>query len=356
MGPPHGGPGGTVDVVDTAGEAKSAPGSADRDPGSADAGPGDRAGEPATGRAWQLGDFCDWLLARSEATRSAYLGDVRAFCEWAARAGCDEPGAVDRILLRRYLAYLSTRGYARASVARKAAALRGYFSWCRRRGLLQEDPARRLGSPSSAGRLPSVLSPRELEQLLEAGGGTHGRAGAKKSRRADARAATAAAFSLRDDAVLELLYAAGLRVSELCGLDRRGVDLTGRTVTVMGKGAKERRVPVHARCAAALGRWLDEGRPVVAGADSPPDAVFLNRRSLRLGPRDVRRILDRRSPVPTHPHALRHSMATHLLDGGADLRVVQELLGHASLRTTQIYTHVSKERLAEVYSRAHPRA
>ncbi|MGH8989760.1 MAG: tyrosine-type recombinase/integrase, partial [Acidimicrobiales bacterium] len=170
------------------------------------------------------------------------------------------------------------------------------------------------------------------------------------------RAALAAAYALRDDAVLELLYAAGLRVSELCDLDRVGVDLRGRTVTVMGKGLKERRVPMHARAAQSLLRWLEEGRAVVAGPESPQDAVFLNRRALRLGPRDVRRIVDRRSPVPTHPHALRHSMATHLLDGGADLRVVQELLGHASLRTTQIYTHVSRERLVEVYGRAHPRA
>jgi integrase/recombinase XerC len=161
---------------------------------------------------------------------------------------------------------------------------------------------------------------------------------------------------LRDDAVLELLYAAGLRVAELCGLDRQGVDVDGRSVTVLGKGAKERRLPIHERCAASLARWLEEGRKVVATPDSPPEAVFLNRRGRRLGPRDVRRILDRRSPVPTHPHALRHTMATHLLDGGADLRVVQEMLGHASLRTTQVYTHVSRERLVEIYSATHPRA
>jgi integrase/recombinase XerC len=310
------------------------------------------------GARWQLGEFGGWLLGRSGATRRAYVGDLAAFCEWAARAGKAGPDEVDRVLLRRYLAYLSTRGYARASIARKAAALRGYFAWCRRRGLIPEDPSRRLGSPGSGGRLPAVLSSRELEILLDGGSGAAGSKPRSKAggRRAGGRAALSAAWALRDDAVLELLYAAGLRVSELCGLDRAGVDLRGRTVTVMGKGAKERRVPVHARCAEVLRRWLEEGRPAVAGPDSPPEAVFLNRRGLRLGPRDVRRIVDRRSPVPTHPHALRHSMATHLLDGGADLRVVQELLGHASLQTTQIYTHVSKERLVEVYSRAHPRA
>ena len=141
---------------------------------------------------------------------------------------------------------------------------------------------------------------------------------------------------------LELLYAAGLRVSELCGLDRGDIDLRGRTVTVLGKGAKQRRVPVHDAAVAALAAWFEHGRDDMEG---PPEAAFVNRRGGRLGPRDVRRILDRRSASPTHPHALRHTYATHLLDGGADLRVVQELLGHSSLATTQIYTHVSKERL-----------
>ena len=154
--------------------------------------------------------------------------------------------------------------------------------------------------------------------------------------------------------MLELLYAAGLRVSELCGLDRGDVDLRGRTVTVLGKGGKQRRVPIHdaaRRGAARLARR--RARPTWTG---PPEAVFVNRRGARLGPRDVRRILDRRAASPTHPHALRHTYATHLLDGGADLRVVQELLGHASLATTQVYTHVSKERLRSVYEETHPRA
>ena len=157
----------------------------------------------------------------------------------------------------------------------------------------------------------------------------------------------------RDLAVLELLYAAGLRVSELCGLDRNDIDLRGRTVTVLGKGNKQRRVPIH-----------DDGGGRAAGLvrgrarrmEGPAEAAFVNRRGARLGPRDVRRILDRRSASPTHPHALRHTYATHLLDGGADLRVVQELLGHASLATTQVYTHVSKERLRAVYGETHPRA
>lgn len=309
-------------------------------------------GTEAGGASWQLAEYDRWLRARSAATRTAYRSDVDAFVEWAARGGCTSPSSVTRMLLRRYLAYLSTRGYARASVARKAAALRAYFGWCRRHDLLTEDPSARLGAPAAAGRLPSVLSPRELAALLD---------GEPADRDAPEGAATrgpatARAFALRDDAVLELLYAAGLRVSELCGLDRSGVDLEARSVTVLGKGAKERRLPIHRRAAEALGNWIAEGRPLVAGPGSPPEAVFLNRRANRLGPRDVRRILDRRSPVPTHPHALRHTMATHLLDGGADLRVVQEMLGHASLRTTQIYTHVSRERLVHIYTDTHPRA
>ena len=293
--------------------------------------------------------FDRFLQSRAAPTRTAYRSDIERFVEWASRSGHEGPASVDRLLLRRYLAHLATRGYARATVARKAAALRAYFGWCRRRGVVDDDPARRLGAPSSAGRLPAVLSPRDLAVLLD---GSREQP-VTEGKEPDARRT---AFALRDDAVVELLYAAGVRVSELCGLDRDGVDLAAPAVTVLGKGSKERRLPIHEQCAAALERWLGEGRPVVAGPDSPPEAVFLNRRARRLGPRDVRRILDRRSPVPTHPHALRHTMATHLLDGGADLRVVQEMLGHSSLRTTQIYTHVSRERLREVYSGTHPRA
>ncbi len=156
--------------------------------------------------------------------------------------------------------------------------------------------------------------------------------------------------------MLELLYGSGLRVAELCGLDVGHVDLDRRVVMVTGKGSKQRQVLLHDRCAEAIRVWLGAPRSALAREGSPPGALFYNSRGNRLGPRDVRRLLDRRSPVPTHPHALRHSFATHLLDGGADLRVVQELLGHASLQTTQVYTHVSKERLLTVYSGTHPRA
>jgi site-specific recombinase XerD len=285
---------------------------------------------------WDLPAFDDWLSGRSEATRRAYGSDLRDFAEWMGRSDVTEPSGVDRLHLRRYLASLGTRRLARATVARKAAALRCYFAWSLRQGRLDSDPARSLRAPSGGGRLPRVLSGGEIGALLDLPVGS--------------------AVDQRDLAVLELLYAAGLRVSELCGLDRRGVDLPGRTVTVLGKGGKERQVPIHQRCADALGAWLQDGRHHLTTAESPAEAVFLNRRGVRLGPRDVRRLLDSRAASPTHPHALRHTFATHLLNGGADLRVVQELLGHASLGTTQIYTHVSKERLRSVYEGTHPRA
>jgi integrase/recombinase XerC len=294
---------------------------------------------------WELASFVRALGGRSESTRRAYHSDLAAFAEWAGRGGVSDPASVDRMLLRRYLAYLGTRRYARASVARKAAALRAYFSWCRRRAMVANDPARGLSAPKAANRLPRVLSGRELDALLDP----------TRLTRPDPTP-KAAALVLRDAAVLELLYAAGLRVAELCGLDRSGLDLRSRTVTVTGKGDKERQVPIHEQAATALAEWLARGRPELAGPRTPPEAVFVNRAGNRLGPRDVRRILDRRSPVPTHPHALRHTFATHLLDGGADLRVVQELLGHSSLQTTQVYTHVSKERLVSVYRGTHPRA
>ena len=161
--------------------------------------------------------------------------------------------------------------------------------------------------------------------------------------------------AIRDRAIAELLYAAGLRVAELCGLDVDDVDLTGRLVTVTGKGDKQRRVPIHDACAAAVAAWLGSPRAAMLTERSPGAAMFVNRRSGRLGPRDVRRILAARSGRPLHPHALRHTFATHLLEGGADLRVVQELLGHANLTTTQVYTHVSKERLQRVHRATHPR-
>ncbi len=282
---------------------------------------------------WDVPGFSAWLGGRAAATRKAYVSDVTAFAEWMSRSAVEGPDGVDRLSLRRYLASLGTRRLARATIARKAAALRCYFAWLCRQGRIDTDPARSLRAPSGGGRLPRVLSNGEVTALLDVG--------------------AADALDRRDLAVLELLYAAGLRVSELCGLDRGDIDLGARTVTVLGKGGKQRRVPIHDEAVSVLTAWLRHGRDEM---DGPAEAAFVNQRGNRLGPRDVRRILDRRAASPTHPHALRHTYATHLLDGGADLRVVQELLGHASLATTQVYTHVSKERLRSVYGQSHPRA
>jgi site-specific recombinase XerD len=233
------------------------------------------------------------------------------------------------------------------------SSLRRYFRWAEHRGLCPTDPTAGLSVPATGGRLPRVLRSDELELLLE--GGRAGLAADTVERR------------LRDDAVLELLYGSGLRAAEVCGLDLDSVDLEQGLVTVLGKGAKTRRVPMSRPARRAVSDWVDRGRPAfgaragAGGSVSAPDAraprpLFLNLRGQRLGPRDLRRIVDRRAPSPVHPHALRHTFATHLLDGGADLRTVQELLGHADLGSTQIYTHVSKERLRQVVRDTHPRA
>ena len=291
---------------------------------------------------WRVDDFEQSLTDVARATITAYRKDVDTFVEWAERARVSSPDQVSRLTLRRYLAYLSTRRMARTSIARKASALRRYFDWLRRQGVIATDPSERLTSAAGPRRLPRVLGPGDIDLLLD-----HPPMRAQED---------PAEVQLRDQAVLELLYGSGLRVAELCGLRPGDVDLVERIVTVWGKGSKQRRVPISRPAAAAVGAWLRQGRAAMVTGESPADALFLNRVGRRLGPRDVRRLLDRRAASPTHPHALRHSFATDLLDGGADLRVVQELLGHASLRTTQVYTHVSKEHLRQVYGASHPRA
>jgi integrase/recombinase XerC len=287
--------------------------------------------------AWDLDGFARHLASRSEATRRAYRTDLAGAIEWLGRLGLQGPTEVTRVQLRRYLASLQTRGRSRATIARHAATLRAYFSWLERTGVLEADPTARLTASVPGSKLPTLAGREELEALL------------------DAPVDPADAIAVRDRAVGELLYAAGLRVSELCGLDLDDVDVAGRLVTVTGKGDKQRRVPIHAACAAAVLAWRDGPRATMVRADSPPAALFFNRRGRRLGPRDVHRILAVRAGGSLHPHALRHTFATHLLEGGADLRVVQELLGHANLTTTQVYTHVSKERLQRVHRSTHPR-
>jgi integrase/recombinase XerC len=310
--------------------------------------------------AWEIAAYRRSVSGLSPATARAYCSDVERFTVWAGRGGATGPSEVDRITLRRYLAYLATRRYAKATISRTAASLRSYFQWCARRGLIGSDPSARLSAPAPDSRLPRVLSHTDLDRLLTPATG-HPTTGGPATATGEEPGGGASPGGpsprdRRDDAVLELLYASGIRVAELCGLDVGHLDLARRVVTVTGKGATQRQVLVHERCAAAVQAWLEGPRAELMTPASPTGALFYNGRGNRLGPRDVRRILDRRSPVPTHPHALRHSFATHLLDGGADLRVVQELLGHASLQTTQVYTHVSKERLLAVYSGTHPRA
>jgi integrase/recombinase XerC len=342
--------------------------------------PGAATASGSAETSWHLDQWRNSLTDLSPASVVAYQRDVTDLAAWLARGGVNEPGAVTRLHLRRYLAYLRTRSYAAATIGRKVAAIRRYFGWATRRRLTAADPSLRLSAPPNHSRLPRVLPRSEITAMLDgrpapARGGP--RAGSAPGRQPPVPSSGTAypagsppappcpsapagvpdedGRRRRDDAVLELLYGSGLRVSELCGLDVGDVDLRRLAVTVWGKGSRQRQVPIGQPARHAVDAWLAV-RPRALTPESPADALFVNARGRRMGPRDVRRLLDRRAVAPTHPHALRHSFATHLLDGGADLRVVQELLGHASLSSTQIYTHVSKERLRTVYNTSHPRA
>jgi len=305
---------------------------------------------PARDALWRAADYAASLSALSDPTRDAYAGDVDQFLDWAERGGCPDPAHIDRRILRRYLAYLDTRGFAPTSIARKAAALRSYLRYLRRHGVIESDPSTSMRTPKGASRLPRVVRSEEAGDLLD---------DVSTTVLEDDATPMVGAVLLRDIAVLEVLYGAGLRVAECCGLRVGDVDRAGGLVTVLGKGAKVRRVPIGEPAVSAIVDWLDRGRPVLAGDDTPGDIVFLNQRGRPLTTRDARRILERHT-LPDgralHPHALRHAYATHLLEGGADLRAVQELLGHADLATTQIYTHVTRDRLRAVYDSTHPRA
>jgi integrase/recombinase XerC len=290
-------------------------------------------------------------------TVAAYRRDLTQFLQFAGRAGVTDPAEVEPLLLRRFLALQRTRGLAAASIARKGVALRTAFRFLARRGLVPDDPATGLGVPRGARRLPVVLKQGQVDRLL-------------------ATPDPADPVGLRDRAILELLYATGIRVGELCGLRLGDVNLAADTVLVLGKGAKQRIVPFGEPARAALLDYLVKGRAAMLPGPSRPatatgarrreaaddrEALFFNRRRRPMTQRDVRGMLERYrvaagAPAGTSPHTLRHSYATHLLEGGADLRVVQELLGHVALTTTQTYTHVSNERLRRVYEQAHPRA
>lgn len=276
----------------------------------------------------------------------AYRRDLTQLATFLARGGrsLGDAGLND---LRRFLAQLTTRGYARASIARRVGAIHTFFRWAAANGHVESDPAALLGRPKVASRLPTVLRVPEATALVEAPAATD-----------DDDLETA--IALRDRAVLELLYGSGLRVSEVAGLTLDRVDLDRGRVAVMGKGAKEREVPLSDPSREALRAWIRAGRPWLV-PETPTTALFLNRRSTQIGVRDIRRLVGRYGDASltgrrVTPHTLRHSFATHLLEGGADIRAVQELLGHASVATTQRYTHVTRSRLFEAYRRSHPRA
>jgi site-specific recombinase XerD len=282
--------------------------------------------------------------AVAEKTRVAYLGDAGQFAGWAI-AHHAAPADVDVRTLRRYAAGLAERGIAPSTIARRLAALRGLFRVQMELGSREDNPAELLSSPKRPQRLPRVLKAGEVAALLDSIPGS-------------------SPLELRDRALFELAYACGLRAEEIVSLDLDAVDFDGEAVRVEGKGGKTRVVPVGEHALAALERYLARGRPLLSGG-AQESALFLSKSGRRLSTSDVRRRLSgwarhamARSPglARAHPHALRHSFATHLLDGGADLRAIQELLGHATISTTQVYTRVESARLRSTYSRAHPRA
>lgn len=288
---------------------------------------------------WRIDDFARSLTASAQNTVDAYRRDVEQFRDWMERQSVRDAGKVTKDHVRSYISFLTTLRRARRSISRKRAALARYYGWLVRNGHVKVDPTTGVKAPSDKGRLPTVLTSDQLRALLESR--PEGHAPWRIS---------------RDDAVIELLYGSGLRVAELCSLNLDSLDVRRRSVRVMGKGSKERIVPVSDPTLAAVKLWRTLRKEFVDDANGDVEALFLNQRGRRLGSRDVRRILDDRSLAPTHPHALRHTFATHLLDNGADLRVVQELLGHGNVATTQRYTHVSKERLRSAYRASHPRA
>ncbi len=280
---------------------------------------------------------------RSPHTVRAYVGDVVSFLHHLSRLGGRSVGDVDLRVLRGWLAVQRNGGASRTTLARRAAALRTFSSWAHRGGLLADDPAQLLASPRAQRTLPAVLRADEAADLMDADPDGAGEP-----------------VVLRDRLVVELLYATGVRVSELAGLDIDDVDRSRRVLRVLGKGAKERTVPYGGAADDALADWLTRGRPALVTERSGA-ALLLGVRGGRIDVRTVRGVVHARAGrVPgaadLGPHGLRHTAATHLLDGGADLRTVQELLGHANLATTQIYTHVSVERLRQTYRQAHPRA
>lgn len=283
--------------------------------------------------------------AVARATRTAYLTDAEQFARWAGERQLD-PATISVRDLRRYLAVLADLGQTPTTVTRKLAALRALFRVLVENGSRQDNPAELLNSPRKPQRLPRVLKPAEVAALLD-------------------RIPGDGPLELRDRALFELAYSSGLRAQELVSLELDSLDFDSETVRVRGKGQKTRLVPVGEHARQALERYLDRSRPALIQRGDDDRTLFVSKSGRRLSTSDVRRRLRswarRAAPhapavIDTHPHALRHSFATHLLEGGADLRTIQELLGHASISTTQVYTRVESSRLRSAYARAHPRA
>jgi integrase/recombinase XerC len=293
-------------------------------------------------------------------TVRAYVGDITSLLEHAQGHGVRAPDGLDVAQLRSWLALQHESGAARTTLARRGAAARAFTALAHRRGWLASDPGPRLGTLKTRRDLPHILRKDEMATVLGRLDVAGRQAEAVTGTGLDAGAQAEAAVALRDAAILELFYATGIRVSELCGVDAGSLDHGRRTVRVTGKGNKERTVPVGLPALTAVARWLSAGRPALATGASGP-ALFIGVRGRRLDPRTARRIVHQRlrenqATRDMGPHGIRHTAATHLLEGGADLRSVQEILGHSSPATTQIYTHVSIERLKSSYRQAHPRA
>ncbi len=272
-------------------------------------------------------------------TLRAYSADLGRYLEWAARNELD-PVRIGHRQLRGYLAELDRARYARTTIQRRLSAVRSFFAYLVAEGIVESDPSAVLVAPKLPKRLPRIVPQQELSALLDAPD-------------------PSTPVGLRDRAILELLYASGARVSEISALDRSGLDLAQGQVLLMGKGSKERVIPVHPYAVNRIRAYLSSGRPELAKSGSP-DAVFLSARGNRMSTDAIRRVFKKHlatteAALSLSPHALRHTFATHLLDGGADLRTVQELLGHVALSTTQIYTHVSTSRLKDVHGTTHPR-
>lgn len=289
----------------------------------------------------EFDEFLELQRGRSAHTRRAYLGDLRSLFEFTG-GGLD---SLNLITLRSWLAAQAGAGAARTTLARRTSAVKTFTAWACHRGLLRTDPAARLQTPKAHRTLPAVLRQDQALDALEA---------------LNSGAQQGDPLALRDRLIVEMLYATGIRVSELCGLDIDDVDTSRRVLRVLGKGNKQRSVPFGQPAAVALHAWLTDGRPKLATEKSGP-ALLLGARGGRVDQRQVRTVVhDTMTAVDgapdIGPHGLRHSAATHLLEGGADLRIVQELLGHSSLATTQLYTHVTVARLRAVHDQAHPRA